>query len=189
MEAAIAGDTQTMRCVAADNPGLLDGRTTAGNTWLHISSIHGHEHFCTEVLDRYLSKSLPLLSAGNSEGETPLVTAVINGHASLASQLLKYYRNHGSGTALLQQDTRRCNVLHHAISNGYTSLALELIAAAPALSHARNRFDESPMFLAVLRDNTHVLDELLKIQDSEHSGTCGYNALHAAVKYDNAGES
>ena len=42
---------------------------------LHISCIHGHERFCKDVLT--LNQSLPLLTAINADGETPLLTAVM----------------------------------------------------------------------------------------------------------------
>lgn len=188
MKAAIAGDAQTIGQVASNDPGLLYGRTTQGNSWVHIPSIHGHEDLCTEVLDQYREQLLPFLSVVNNDQETPLITAVISGHDSLASRLLRYYRDRQLNAALRQQDKYRCNVLHHAIRSGYTSLALELIEAEPALSGDKNRFDESPMFMAVLRGYTDVFQKLLEIEGSEDSGTHGYNALHAAVKHGNTGE-
>jgi ankyrin repeat protein len=126
------------------------GTTPQGNTCLHIAAIHGHEVFCKEV--QALNPSL--LTAINSDGETPLLAAVASGCLSVASVLLRCCRDQQlSGAilkqnkrgcnalsgAILKQDKRGCNALHHAIRNGHMKLALELIQAEPALSHYVNQ--------------------------------------------------
>ena len=46
------------------------------------------------------------------------------------------------------------------------------------------------MFMAVMRQNYEdVVDKLLKIPDSAHVGSDGSNALHAAVRNGNSGET
>jgi hypothetical protein len=45
------------------------------------------------------------------------------------------------------------------------------------------------MFIAVMRNDQDAFEKLLEIPDSAHGGAYGYNALHAAVRNDNAGES
>ncbi|KAK3133542.1 hypothetical protein QOZ80_6AG0537860 [Eleusine coracana subsp. coracana] len=165
-------------------PGVLHGTTQQGNTCLHISSIHGREQFCREVLARDQS----LLAAINSNGETPLLTAVTSGHLSLASYFLKICREQKLSAAVLRQDNNGFNALHHAIRSGHEDLALELIIAEPSLSRAENKYGESPMFIAVMRGFTDVVKNLLNTPDSSHAGACGYNALHGAVKRGNTGE-
>ncbi|GJN33773.1 hypothetical protein PR202_gb22396 [Eleusine coracana subsp. coracana] len=162
-------------------PGVLHGTTQQGNTCLHISSIHGREQFCREVLARDQS----LLAAINSNGETPLLTAVTSGHLSLASYFLKICREQKLSAAVLRQDNNGFNALHHAIRSGHEDLALELIIAEPSLSRAENKYGESPMFIAVMRGFTDVVKNLLNTPDSSHAGACGYNALHGAVKRGN----
>ena len=166
---------------------MLLGTTQQGNTCLHIASIHGHQRFCKDVLT--LSQSLPLLNSINANGETPQLTAVARGHATLASVLLRFCCDQQLSETILKQDKRGFNALHHAIFRGYRKLALELIEAEPALSKAVNKCYESPMFIAVTRDYGDVLEKLLQIPDAAHGGPHGCNALHAAVTSGNAGET
>ncbi|XP_040384617.1 ankyrin repeat-containing protein ITN1-like isoform X2 [Oryza brachyantha] len=182
LEAAMAGNARSMKEMAAQNPSLLLGTTPQGNTCLHISSIHGHEGFCKDVL--MLNNSL--LTVANMDGETPLLTAVTSGQTPLASVLLEFCQTLGFSEAILRQDKNGCNVLHHAIRNGHKDLALEFIEKEHALSQAVNKYNESPMFIAVMKDFTDVSEKLLEIPESSHVGTYGHNALHATVRNGNA---
>lgn len=184
LEAAKSGDATSMIDLARDDPGVLHGTTPQGSTCLHISSIHGHQGFCNEALQ--LNQSL--LTVVNADGETPLLTAVTRGHASLASFLLRRCCDQQLSETILTPDKHGCNALHHAIRSGHRELALELIAAAPALSRAVNKDDESPMFMAVMRNYADVFERLLGIPDSAHGGARGCNALYAAVRNGNSGE-
>ena len=116
----------------------MHGSTPQGNNCLHISAIHGHEGFCNDVL-ALNEESLPLLlTAVNAIGETPLLTAVTSGRVSVATVLLSYCHDQKLSEAILKKDKHGFNALHHAIRSSHKSLALELIAAEPALSHAVN---------------------------------------------------
>ncbi|EEE51922.1 hypothetical protein OsJ_33532 [Oryza sativa Japonica Group] len=181
-EAAKSGDCRLMKeLVAAMDPSILLRTTPQGNTCLHISTINGHEEFCQEVL--MLDNSL--LTVANSHGETPLLTAVTNGRTALASVLLRRCCEAGLREAILKQDENGCNALHHAIRNGHRDLALELIAAEAGLSQGVNKYRESPMYIAVMRDFTDIFRKLLGIPGSAHVGCHGRNALHAAVRNGN----
>ncbi|CAD6258502.1 unnamed protein product [Miscanthus lutarioriparius] len=174
-----------MRHLYLNVPAVLVGTTPQGpqgNTCLHIAAIHGHEVFCKEA--EALKPSL--LAAVNSDGETPLLAAVASGRVSVASALLRCCRDHQLSETILKQDKQGHNALHHAIRCGHRELALELIEAEPALSHAVNQYGESPMFIAVMRNCEDVVDKLLQIPDSAHGGAYGCNALHAAVKNGNS---
>ncbi|RLM68977.1 protein ACCELERATED CELL DEATH 6-like isoform X1 [Panicum miliaceum] len=183
LEAAVTGDTIAMQHLVEHVTGVLYGSTPQGNNCLHISAIHGHEGFCKDVL-ALNEESLPLLlTAINASGETPLLTAVTSGRVSVASVLLSYCRDQKLREAILKQDKHGFNALHHAIRSGHKDLALDLIAAEPALSYAVNKYQESAMFMAVMRNKYEdVLDELLKIPDSSHGESDGSNALRAAVR-------
>ncbi|KAI5001406.1 hypothetical protein ZWY2020_026056 [Hordeum vulgare] len=182
LKAAIAGDSRSMKEMALQDPSILFGTTPAGNTCLHISCIHGHQVFSTDVVA--LEDSL--LAAVNLDDETPLVAAVRSGCVSLASILLQCYLARGLTEAILWQDIDDCNALHHAIRSGHMELALKLIEAEPALSTHVNILSESPMYIAAMRDFTDISDKLLEIPDSAHVGPWGNNALQAAVRNGNS---
>ncbi|XP_044345921.1 ankyrin repeat-containing protein ITN1-like [Triticum aestivum] len=183
LQAATSGDSISMKETASRDPSILLGTTPAGNTCLHISTIHGHQAFCTDVVA--LEESL--LAAVNLDGETPLVTAVKSGCVSLASVLLRCYQERQSSETILKQDIDGCNALHHAIRSGHRELALKLIETEPALSTHVNRMNKSPMYIAAMRGFTDISEELLEIPSSAHTGASGSNALHAAVINGNAG--
>ena len=192
LEAAISGDTRSMKMKYMDShdPTILLGKNPQGNTCLHISSMCGHLEFCKDVLslpqDPTVKKKL--LTTVNVMNETPLLTAITSGHVTLAAFLLKYCHEQGFSEVILKQDKHKCNALHHAICNGHKDLALELIATQPALSKDVNKYGESPMYIALMmRDSkfTDIFEKLLGIDGSSHSGTYGYNALHAAIRNGN----
>ncbi|TVU25167.1 hypothetical protein EJB05_27652, partial [Eragrostis curvula] len=164
-----------------NDPDVLLQTTPRGNTCLHIASAHGNHGFCEKVVTQNPS----LLAAINADGETPLLSAVTSGHASVASFLLRCCSERGLSEAILKEDKDACNALHHAIRRDCKDLALDLIAAQPALSRKVNSHRESPMFIAVMRDCNDIVGQLLKIPDSAHSGAYGCNAMHAAVRRDN----
>ena len=185
LQAAISGDSKSMQAMASQDAGVLLRATPQGNTCLHISCAHGHEGFCRDVL--VLNQSL--LSKVNSDRETPLVAAVMAGHASLASVLLGCCCTLGLREVILQQDKDSCNALHHAINYNHKDLAMELIAAEPSLSQGVNKYGESCMFMAAMRDFPDIVAKLLEIPGSAHQGTYGHNALHAAARNGNAGKT
>ncbi|VAH22255.1 unnamed protein product [Triticum turgidum subsp. durum] len=177
LKAAASGDSTSMEEMASQDQSILHGKTPQGNTCLHISSIHGHQVFCTDAVA--LEESL--LATVNLDGETPLLTAITRGWVSLASVLLRCCRSRRLSEAILQQDTHGCNALHYAIRSGHRELALELIAAEPDLSKHVTKFNDSPMYIAAKRNFADVFEELLNIPDSSHAGRCDNNALHAAA--------
>ncbi|XP_037410682.1 ankyrin repeat-containing protein At2g01680-like [Triticum dicoccoides] len=179
MKAATSGASTSMYAMAALDRSILLGTTPQGNTCLHISCIYGHEGFCKDVLE--LEESL--IKAVNLDGETPLITAVRNGHVSLASFLLAQHCSVlGSRQPILQQDKYGFNALHHAICSGHKDLSLELVTAEPALSQAVGKHNESPMYFAVTRNFTQVFEKLIQNPLSACSGgEHGRNCLHAAV--------
>ncbi|KAJ3701311.1 hypothetical protein LUZ61_005016 [Rhynchospora tenuis] len=183
LRAAMSGNVRELKDMARQNPEILLGRTPQQNTCLHISLIFGHEEFSKAVLA--LNQSL--LSSINLDGETPLVVAVTNGHVSLALAMLKLYQQLNLSDMILKQDNNGDNVLHHAIRNGHSDLALELIAAQLGLSQGVNKYNESPMYIAVSSGFNDVSERLLEIPVSSHVGAGNENALHAAIRNGNPG--
>jgi hypothetical protein len=68
LKAATDGKLISLKELSAENLSMLLGTTPEGNTCLHISSFHGHEEFCMDVL----ALNHCLLSKVNLEEETPL---------------------------------------------------------------------------------------------------------------------
>ncbi|KAM0860091.1 hypothetical protein ACQ4PT_046753 [Festuca glaucescens] len=181
LEAAIRGDSTSMYAMAALDRSILLGKTPQGNTCLHISSMHGHQGFCKDVVE--LEQSL-LAAINLPSGETPLTSAVRYGQVSVASCLLGSCCQPAFRQAILQQDIYGFNALHHSIRNGHKDLALELIEAEPALSQAVTKRNESPLFFAVKRKFTHIYENLMQNPDCAYSGgQYRENCLHAAVKH------
>ncbi|TVU49981.1 hypothetical protein EJB05_01329, partial [Eragrostis curvula] len=128
--------------MASHDPSILLATTPQGNTCLHISSNGGHEGFCKAVV--VLNEFL--LGAVNAEQETPRLTGVKSGHPVTASFLLRCCHD--------LQLTKLDNLQAGQAWIGHRKLAMELIAAEPALSHQVNDYNESPMFIAVMRGFT-----------------------------------
>ncbi|KAJ1685375.1 hypothetical protein LUZ63_016765 [Rhynchospora breviuscula] len=183
LTAAMSGNVRELKEMAQQNFEILFGRTPQKSTCLHISLNFGHEEFSNAVLA--LNQSL--LSSINSDGETLLLVAVANGHVSLASAMLKLYQQLNLSDMIRKQDNNGDNVLHHAIRNGHSDLALELIAAQLDLSQGVNKYNESPMYIAVTSGLNDISERLLEIPISSHVGPGNENALHAAIRNGNPG--
>lgn len=188
LKATMSGDATSIHDMASQDPNVLLITTAAGNTCLHISCAQGHEEFCKAVV----ALNPSVLAAVNADNETPLITAAKRGgraSLSIASLLLKLCQCHQLSKAITQKDKKGCNALHHAIRSGDSKLALELIKAEPALSRVSNNDEESPLFIAAVRNLTDVVGKLLEISDAAHGGSGKQNALHAAVRNGNPGET
>ena len=178
LKAAISGDSTSMRAMASQDGSILLGTTPQGNTCLHISSIHGHNEFCKDVLE--LQESLHLW---------PFIATLTNGHVSVASFLLRSCCQPAFRQAILQQDRYGFNALHHAICNGHKDLALQLVTAEPALSQAVSKCNESPLFFGIMRNYTHVCEKLMQTTSCAYSGGLhGRNCLYAAVQTGDQGD-
>ncbi|XP_078153110.1 protein ACCELERATED CELL DEATH 6-like [Carex rostrata] len=185
LEAAISGNTAEIEdLISNKNPEVLLGTTSQGNTCLNISLSFGHKEFSEMVWT--LNKSL--LSKPNLYGETPLIVAVKSGNVSLASTLLKQYIQHPElSEVILEQDSNGDSALHHAIRHGHKDLALELIEAKPKFPQRVNNYNESPMYIAVMRGFDDVFLKLWQSELRNPIGANDDNALHAAVRNRNIG--
>ncbi|KAJ3672011.1 hypothetical protein LUZ61_004987 [Rhynchospora tenuis] len=184
--AAKSGKINDMQTLVSDKgPEILLGTTSQGSTCLHISSIFGHEEFSKAVLAVKLKQSL--LSIVNSSAETPLIVAVKSGHDILAGTLLEKYKEENLSHMILNSDFNGDTALHHAIRHGRTNFAMLLIDENPELSQEVNNYNESPMYIAVMRGYSNVFDKLLKNDLSSHKGAYADNILHAAVRNANLG--
>ncbi|KAJ1685339.1 hypothetical protein LUZ63_016729 [Rhynchospora breviuscula] len=187
LEAAMSGNSSEMNRIFLKFPEVLHGATSHGSTCLHISSILGHEKFSMAVLALNQTLSKYLLSKTNYYGETPLIVAVTSGNVSLAFAMLKQYQQLQLSEMILKQDNNGDNALHHAIRNGHSHLALELITSEHGLSRGVNKYNESPMYIAVMRGFNDVFKLLWETKMASHKGPSDDNALHAAVRNENLG--
>lgn len=181
LKAATDGAFMSMQLMFSKDPSILRRTNPRGDNCLHLASLHGHQKFCKHVLK--LDESL--LSDTNDDGETPLIIAMALGHTHLASFLLKLCIQLKLNQTICHQDNEGFNVLHYAIRNGHRNIALELLAAETALSRGVNKYNESPMYMAVMKDFTDVSMKLLSYADSSHLGCYGRHALHAAARNGN----
>ncbi|KAJ3701278.1 hypothetical protein LUZ61_004983 [Rhynchospora tenuis] len=88
---------------------------------------------------------------------------------------------------ILKSDINGDTAIHHAIRHGHNELALTLIREWPDLSQRVNNYNESAMYIAVMRDFDDVFKKLWDTDLSNHNGPYDDNALHAAVKNANLG--
>ncbi|KAJ3701272.1 hypothetical protein LUZ61_004977 [Rhynchospora tenuis] len=178
LDASVSGNSSKMKHLVLHDPEVLLGTTSQGSTCLHMSSILGHHKFSMAVLA--LNESL--LSKVNLYGETPLIVAMKSGHISLASTLLEIYNEKKLSEMILNSDINGDTALHHAIRHGHEDLALKLINSEPKLSQKVNNYNESPVYIAVMRGFDEVFKQLWEIDHSSHKGPYGDNVLHAAVR-------
>uniref|UniRef100_A0A6I9QLN9 Ankyrin repeat-containing protein At5g02620-like n=1 Tax=Elaeis guineensis var. tenera TaxID=51953 RepID=A0A6I9QLN9_ELAGV len=194
LEAATSGNLAILNLFLRESPDILLGKTPFNNTALHIAVMFGHEQFARELS----SRSPSLLSARNSNRETPLQIGVTAGRHSIAtyfieiaSQLPHRCDNIGGGYPLKQMrmatDYEGNTALHEALLHGHSSLALKLLQAVPRQSEFFNAHPESPMYIAAFRGLADAVTELVRIPSSNHKGPSGSTALHAATISERSG--
>ncbi|KAJ3701275.1 hypothetical protein LUZ61_004980 [Rhynchospora tenuis] len=183
LKAAVSGNFSEIEQMVLQYPQILLKPTPQGSTCLHISSIFGKEKFCKDVL----AQNQSLLTSLNNYRETPLIVAVKSGHVNLATTFLQMYKEQGLNEKTLISDINGDTALHHAIRQGHRELALKLIEAEPHLSRKVNKYNESPLYIAVMRGFNDVFKGLWGTDRCSHKGPYDDNALHAAVRNDNIG--
>jgi len=197
LEACNKGNLNLFKQLILDNPDILLSTTPHKNNCLHIAAMLGHHEFAREVWSIDISKAPSLFSATNVDKETPLIIALMVANRSLASEIItaaKEYMQHDDleegrllNRMLLNVDRRGENVLHHALRNGFTDLALQLLDNEPELSKQVTNSDESPMFMAARMGHSEVVERLLGIPFSADCGPKYNSAMHAAVRFNHAG--
>ncbi|KAJ4767640.1 ankyrin repeat family protein [Rhynchospora pubera] len=154
--------------------------TPLGNNCLHIAALLGHTEFALHAIN----KAPSLLSHTNTDGETPLITAIMAANHKLASYMLTFASDqmYTLNEMLLKIDKNKDNALHHAIRNSFEELAVQLLDKEPGLSKQANKTGESPMHMSARKGYSEVVKRLLQIPDSIDCGPRGSSALHAAAK-------
>ncbi|KAJ1685193.1 hypothetical protein LUZ63_016583 [Rhynchospora breviuscula] len=191
LNACSKGDANLFQSLIDENPDRLLSVTPQGNNCLHLAAMLGH-HLLVSVI---LSRAPFLLYGTNKDKETPLIVALMAAQRRVARMF--YNASNDLQTdiegrqlyneMLLQIDKRGDSALHHAIRNGLDDFAVKLLDQEKGLSKKVNNYGESPMHMAARKGYNEVLESLLQISDSAHSGPEGSSALHAAAKAGHTG--
>ncbi|XP_017236932.1 ankyrin repeat-containing protein At5g02620-like isoform X1 [Daucus carota subsp. sativus] len=173
-----------------DWPEVRDQLTPANNTVLHVACQHGSISCVTEILRADES----VLLKTNSRGETALHLAARQGHYDTVSVLIRMAKifdkrpnNLGNTTTALQNLIRASNVefetaLHAAVRYNHQKVVELLVRKDPGFAYPRNKFDETPLYLAAVRGYDDVTQVILDNCDSPtFGGPHGRTALHAAA--------
>ncbi|KAJ4756380.1 Ankyrin repeat family protein [Rhynchospora pubera] len=166
--------------------------TPEQNNCLHLAAMLGHHGLARKIW----LKTPTLFCEINKRGETPLIAAIMAAKKELATDMLTaaeevlpdLEKGDNQFVKMLLSSTKeyKDTALHHAIRNGFDVLAIKLLDKEEELSRRVNFINESPMHMAARKGYSRVVEKLLKIDKSEHSGPQNSTALHAAV---NAGHT
>ncbi|KAF3338818.1 Ankyrin repeat-containing protein [Carex littledalei] len=197
LKACSEGDVNLCINLIDANPDILLSTTPHKNNCLHIAAMLGHHDFANQVWSSDPSRVPYLLNGTNADGETPLMVALMAPNLLMASSIitvaLRYMQRddleegRSLSCMLLKVDRRNENVLHHAMRNGMEELALWLLEIEPRLSVQATNTGESPMYMAVRRGYSQIVERLLQIESSMDSGPIDQSALHVAVQTGNTG--
>ncbi|KAM3750224.1 hypothetical protein ACB098_04G021700 [Castanea mollissima] len=154
----------------------------------------------TTFVEKILTRCPLLLWQANVKGETPLHIAARYGHAAIVDVLI------GRAKALRQDlesgfdktvkemlemtNNEKDTALHEAVRGNHLEVVKRLIEEGPDFSYSRNDAGETPLYIAVERNNKdvalHILD---KCKSPAHDGPLGRTTLHAAVIWDDNHEN
>lgn len=172
---------------------VSDQRTPANNTVLHLACQYGSIRCLKEILRR-ADESLLLLS--NSRGETGLHLAAREGNYSVVEALIeKASRSmvpqpndlENTSSTVLQNLIRASNVefetaLHAAVRYNHEKVVQLLVKEDPSYLYPRNKYDETPLYLAAVRCYNGVTKVILdNCESPTYGGPHGRTALHAAL--------
>lgn len=112
----------------------------------------------------------------NGYGQTPLMVAVNNGHASVASYLI----DQGAGVDIFDQSRR--TPLHVASKNGYSGIASSLLKGGASVN-MQDQEGRTPLMLAIARGDDALSEAILKEPGCDLGivDNCGRSALHYAA--------
>lgn len=193
---------KAMICTASIE--ISNQRTPTGSTVLHLACHYGSSRCAEEILRVHE----PLLCMINSRDETALHLAARHGHYRVVEALLvkaktsihqPNYLQYTVST-LLQILIRTENVeletaLHTAVRYNHNNVVELLVKEDPGLPLIQNKYKETPLYMASVRNNTDIIRTILHNCElptfgvpiermtlrSLFGGSDGKTALHAAV--------
>ena len=164
---------------------VRDQLTHTNNTVLHVACQHGSKKCVEEILGR--ADESQLLKT-NSRGETALHLAARQGHFDVVEPLIsKAKSSDQQQPTALQNLIRASNVefetaLHAAVRYNHEKVVELLVKEDPGFSYPRNKFDETPLYLAAVRGYGGVTQLILdNCVSPTFGGPHGRTALHAAT--------
>ncbi|KAG7970146.1 hypothetical protein I3843_07G067500 [Carya illinoinensis] len=120
---------------------------------LHVATKFQQEKFAEKLID--MNESLVDLK---NEEDTPLHIAARVGCSSITKLLIDRSKSCIIEMANIYKDT----ALHDAVRNGHQSVVELLLSEKPTLAMIMNEAGESPLFLAVDRNNYDIADYILQ---------------------------
>lgn len=149
---------------SSDSGSLARQQNSVGDTPLHIAARKGQ----AKTLHRLLSTSTgPGFAAAlitNDDGATPLHLAALSGSIAAAQEIINAEETaHGVSRLLSQGDHNENTPLHYAAGSGHLEM-VELLIARGSIVNARNAMDDTPLHVAVMHDNSPVVERLCDSQ-------------------------
>ena len=155
--AAKVGNVADVKELLAQRPQLIGARDTFGGTPLHVAAASGR----WGVVEVLVAQGADV-NATASNGVTPLHLAASLGHQKVAELLL------ANGADVNAADPEwKVTALHSAAGFGRRQM-VELLLAKGADVNARNTYGQTPLDVAVCKNQTVVADLL-----REHAGRTG----------------
>ncbi|KAL8126572.1 hypothetical protein AgCh_013732 [Apium graveolens] len=149
---------------------ISNQRTPTGSTMLHLACQYGSSRCVEEILSVHES----LLCMINSRDETALHLAARHGHykvvealilkAKTPIQQLNYLQY--TASTLLQILIRTETVeletaLHTAVRYNHNNVVELLVKEDPGQPHIQNKYKETPLYMASVRNNTDIIKTIL----------------------------
>lgn len=176
---------------------VSDQRTPTKSTVLHLACEYGN----MKCVERILSVYESLLLQINSRGETALHLAARHGHYEVVVALIDAANNssfvhqtHFQNTSakVVQILIRIPNIefetaLHAAVRYNHNNVVRLLVTEDPRHQHPRNKYNETPLYIASVRRYNDIITTILdNCKSPTFGGPHGQTALHAAL-LDNGG--
>lgn len=175
-DAASRGDYFVIKTLLLEDVNVDANEPGTDRIALHCAAEGGHE----TIVDLLYSDARRTQVTSN--GETPLIKAVVNSHSKLIQKLA------AAGTVNLRPtggEFSGYTPLHVAASQGYLSCAMKLLAANANPDSLLNPSDETPLHLALEKKHLNVAKVVAPAHLIDTARSDGKTPLHLAVLTNN----